>query len=486
MDYYEKYLKYKNKYNSLKNLHGGMKIVINDIVSRDSISIEQFENIFIYATNVEIVSVNSLIGFIVRITLPENYTPFRSDIIDVDNKLMNLQINMLPTTGVKLVDIIFKICIIQEISEPRINNYESYRKYTCTLQELTNEYFTQRKIYDTSMMNGGIPVCPDVISLLTFSNSTFNSLFINDQDQDQSNLSNIFSTNPVFQYINREVNNIDLPITRTVGIILMESLPPSFKPLYDLKILEKPYHPSELFIKMAESILTNYLIIFFRSGLILLDAHVRNWMYDNCQQFNQFKVKAIDFGNVVDRNTEIDKIVRYSNNTFSKLSLETIRSFATLMGCDPSNINNVFDAVNIIREEIIFLNCLIKNNPDGKILWQPDGAPPINIIISDTKVMQIDSCMILIHRILVLSAYIGCFYNISENGKQGAQMIYIFNVIFKNRCEDLKQMINFKISNNLTVYLNFLPTGTKEFTISTYMNIKECIKDYLEPTPSRK
>ena len=85
MNYCEKYIKYKNKYNNLKILSGGMKIVINNIVSRNTITIEQFENIFRYATNIEIVSVNSVTGFIFRITIPENITPFRSDIIDIDN-----------------------------------------------------------------------------------------------------------------------------------------------------------------------------------------------------------------------------------------------------------------------------------------------------------------------------------------------------------------------------------------------------------------
>jgi hypothetical protein len=239
MDYYEKYLKYKNKYKNLKNLDGGMKIIINDNVTRDSITDKQFENIFKYATNVEIVSVSSLTGFIFRITLPENITIFRSDIIDTDGNLMNLQTNMLPNTGVKLVDIIFKICIIQEYREPKINNYNLYKKISCTLKELTDEYYVQRKIYDTTTMNGGIPVCLDVISLLTFSNSKFNCLFIKDQS-DESNLSNIFSANPVFQYINREVNNIHLRITRSVGIILMESVPSSYKQLKFLIIDSKP------------------------------------------------------------------------------------------------------------------------------------------------------------------------------------------------------------------------------------------------------
>ena len=481
MDYYEKYLKYKNKYKNLKNLDGGMKIIINDNVTRDSITGKQFENIFKYATNVEIVSVSSLTGFIFRITLPENITIFRSDIIDTDGNLMNLQTNMLPNTGVKLVDIIFKICIIQEYREPKINNYNLYKKISCTLKELTDEYYVQRKIYDTTTMNGGIPVCPDVISLLTFSNSKFNCLFIKDQS-DESNLSNIFSANPVFQNINREVNNIHLRITRSVGIILMESVPSSYKQLKFLIIDSKP---TELFIEMSKRVLANSLIIFFRSGIILLDAHLKNWMYDNCQPFNQFKIKAIDFGRVYDRNTDIDKIEIYTRKYFLKESIKKRQNFAVLMDHNSIHVKTVLHISNIMRDELIALNCLIKKNPDGKILWQPDCTPPINITISDTKVMQIDSCMILMHRIFVISAFIDYFHNMSKFGKNTCQMVDIFNILFRSRCSNINDMIKYNLNINLIEYLNYISPEAKEFTILSYMEIKEYVKTYLEPTPSR-
>jgi hypothetical protein len=312
MNFCEKYIKYKNKYKNLKNLSGGMKIVINDIVSRNTITSVQFENIFRYTTNIEIVSVSSVTGFIFRITIPENITPFRSDIIDTDNKLMNLERNMLPNTGLKLIDIIFKICIIQNEPEPKIDNFCSIYKKSCTLKELNNEYYIQRRIYNTTMANGGIPVCPDVISLLIFSNIHFKNLFM---DPQSCNLSNNFSKNFVFQFINEQVNNKKLPIKRSVGIILMESLPSTYK---QLKILNKDTLQINLFIEMSKRVLANYLIIFFRSGQILLDAHLGNWMYDNSQSLSQFKVKAIDFGAVIDRNTELNIIITLIYRFFEK------------------------------------------------------------------------------------------------------------------------------------------------------------------------
>jgi hypothetical protein len=492
MDYYEKYLKYKNKYKNLKKIHGGMKIVINDNVSRDLITVKQFEDIFRYATNIEIVSVDSLTGFIFRIKIPENITIFRSDIIDTDGKLMNLQSNMLPNTGVKIVDVIFKICIIQEKRGPKINNFNSINKISCTLQKLKDEYNTQRKIYDTSMINGGIPVCPDVISLLIFSKINFQKLFIESQS---CNLSNIFSENPVFQYINREIDDRSLPIIRSVGIILMESLPSTYKQLY---ILKKDIMQKDLFLEMSKRVFANFIIIFYRSGIILLDAHLKNWMFDNCQYFNQFKVKAIDFGRFIDINTQLNIIEMYSRQYFESAEQDIMQNFAVLMDHDTSNVTDEDDdddyddeyddedVSKMLVDELISLNYLIKSNLYGQILWQSDGAPPINIIISDTKVMQIDSCMILIHRILVLSSYIDYFHNMFKFNKNFGQMKDLFNVLFRNRCDNFEKMMDYNLGINLVNYLNMISPEAKEFTILAYMDIKEYIKNYLEPTLSRR
>jgi hypothetical protein len=476
MNFCEKYIKYKNKYKNLKTLSGGMKIVINDIVSRNTITIEQFENIFRYATQVEIVSVNSLTGFILRIKIPENITPFRSDIIDTDSELMNLEKNMLPNTGIKLIDIILKICIIQEKLEPRIKDFNfNIVKETCTLQELKDEYYMQRRIYDTSMINGGIPVCPDVISLLIFSNISFKKLFIEPQS---CNLSNIFSKNPVFRYINSEV---DGRITRSVGIILMESLPSSYK---QLKILKNDTNQINLFIEMSKRVLANYIIIFFRSRQILLDAHLGNWMYDNCQSISQFRVKAIDFGRVLDINTAINKIMFLIEKIFEKKQTRYRNQFIELMGFNSIDNITTTQICKIIKNEFIHLNCLIMENSDGKILWQPDCTPPININISSTKVMQIDSCMILIHRILVISAFIDYFYNNYLYSKKNNQMFNIFNILFRLRCTNLDVMIQYKLGINLKKYLDVISSEAKEFTILAYMDIKEYIKSYFEPIPS--
>jgi hypothetical protein len=466
--------------------NGGMKIVINDIVSRENITEEQFVSIFQHTTNVEIVSTGSLTGFIIRATIPEEFSPFESDIIDSSGNLLEAEQYMHPATGVKLVDIIFKLCIVQPKNGPNIDDYNSANKGTCTLHELKDEYHTQRKVYDTSMSYGGIPICPDVITLLTFTATNFTDVFINPS----SRLSAIFGANPVFQYLNTQVNKRNIFVTRSIGLIIMESLPSSYNPLRTLELpgtdpLTTAANKA-LFPEMAERVLANYLILFFRGGIIPLDAHMRNWMYDTSQQVDLFKIKAIDFGRVLERRTQLDKITDITRKYFLRHTSSSIRGFVEIMGCEPLSGNQDISASNVMRHEMIVLNRLIKYNQNGRILWEPDSYSYIPIKITDEKMMQIDSSMMLIHRIFVLCALIDSFYNFVNYEKEYCQMVGIFNVLFRKRCTNLDDMRKWHLGINLADYLNAMAKpDSKEQTILSYMRIKEYIQQYLEPTSCR-
>ena len=462
--------------------NGGMKIVINDTVSRENITEAQFVSIFQHTTNVEIVSTGSLTGFIIRATIPEEFSPFQSDIVDSSGNLLEASQYMHPATGVKLVDIIFKLCIVQPKNGPNIDDYNSVHKGTSTLQELKDEYYTQRKIYDTSMSYGGIPICPDVIALLTFTETNFTDVFINPI----SRLSAIFSTNPVFQYLNTQVNKRNIFVTRSIGLIIMESLPASYTPARTLEKSLTSVVEKALLTEMAERILANYCILVFRSGIIPLDAHMRNWMFDNTQQIGQFKVKAIDFGRVLDRRTQLDKITDITRRYFLRHTSSSILGFVEIMGCEPLSDNRAVSASNVMRHEMIVLNRLIKYNQNGRILWEPDSYSYIPIKITDEKMMQIDSSMMLIHRIFVLCALIDSFYNFVNYEKEYCQMMGIFNVLFRNRCTNLDDMRKWHLGINLADYLNaMVKSDSKNQTILSYMRIKEYIRQYLEPTSCR-
>jgi hypothetical protein len=465
--------------------NGGMKIVINDTVSRENITEAQFVSIFQRTTNVEIVSTGSLTGFIIRATIPAEFSPFQSDIVDSSGNLLEATQYMHPTTGVKLTDIIFKLCIIQNNSVPNIDDYNSVHKGTSTLQELKDEYYTQRKIYDTSMSYGGIPICPDVIALLTFTKSNFTNVFINPD----SSLYPIFGTNPVFEYLNTQANKKHISVERSVGIIIMESLPASYTPVRTLEKSITSVVEKALYTEIAERILANYCILVFRSGIIPLDAHMRNWMFDNTQQVGQFKVKAIDFGRVLDRRTQLDRIKNITYAYLGKygtglLQQKLVRKIARLLGHDSIDENTAIYGAEIMRQEMVLLNRIIKNNQNGRILWQPDNF--IWVTTYDEQVMQIDSSMMLIHRIFILGALIDSFYNFARYKKEYCQMVSIFNVLFRLRCTNPEDMIQWRLGVNLENYLDALTKPeSKEYTIQSYMRIKNYIREYLEPTSQR-
>ena len=465
---------------------GGMKIVINDTVSRENITEAQFINIFQHTTNIEIVSTGSLTGFIIRATIPEEFSPFESDIVDISGNLLGAAQYMLPKTGVKLVDIIFKLCIVQPNHGPHIDDYDSVHKGTCTLHELKDEYHTQRKVYDTSMSYAGTPICPDVIALLTFTATNFTDVFINPS----SRLSAIFGVNPVFQYLNTQVNKWNIFVVRSIGLIIMESLPSSYKPLRTLELPSiDPLTTAAnkaLFPEMAERVLANYLILFFRGGIIPLDAHMRNWMYDNSQQVDPFKIKAIDFGRILERRNQLDKITDITRRYFLRRSSSSISGFVEIMGCAPLSGNQAVSASNVMNREMVILNRLIKYNQNGRILWEPDSHRYTPIKITDEKVMQIDSSMMLMHRIFVLSALIDSFHNFVEYEKEYCQMMGIFNVLFRKRCTNLDDMRKWHLGVNLADYLNaMVKPDSKEQTILSYMRIKKYVQQYLEPTSCR-
>jgi hypothetical protein len=87
------------------------------------------------------------------------------------------------------------------------------------------------------------------------------------------------------------------------------------------------------------------------------------------------------------------------------------------------------------------------------------------------------------HRIFVISAFIDYFHNMSKFNKNSCQMFEILNILFRSRCTNLKDMMKYNLRINLVDYLNRISPEAKEFTILSYIDIKEYVKNYLEPTP---
>uniref|UniRef100_A0A6C0EYN5 Uncharacterized protein n=1 Tax=viral metagenome TaxID=1070528 RepID=A0A6C0EYN5_9ZZZZ len=513
--------------------YGGMKIIFKNSSGEDEVvrkitSMRQFISIFANTIDIDIISVDSLTGFILRITLPEDATPFRSDIFNEAGELMTAEEHKQPTTGRHVTQHILKCCIIQPYKEPQIVEYTpGRRKGTCKKEEFINEYKAQSIVYDTTMAYGGMPVCPDVYACLEFNLLEFREVFFPDSlSPGHAGLpsigTDVFKDNLVFQYLLRQMEAVLLPVAgqpafeRKVGIIIMESIPSSYSPLMNLyNSLPPPSVPlsiytsnpvlgrrKQLFEQITERALVICVIMFYRSGFIPLDAHMGNWMYDTSQRFDQFKVRAIDFGRFFFRKGEknikqIRKVITLYVRQFGGIGASLanmLNSFAILLNVEPSKITTALEAGDQVGESFMDLNKIIKRNQNGSILWNPQNAMnqyPIVVTPATAthpeQTMEIDSCMIIIHSILFLIAVVdSCYNSICLRNHHFCQLRNIFSVLFGIKCNNLTEIIRHGVSINLEDYLNSMPDYNERIhTIQTYERIRDYIRGYLRVSDER-
>ena len=504
---------------------GGMKLVVKndrgeDISIREVRDLLEFINIFSNTIHVHNVSVNSLTGFILRITLPHDATPFRSDIFNERGELMNADEYQLPNTGRLVTQHILKCCIIQPHKEPRIADFTAGRhKGTCTSRQFVNEYNDQSDIYNATMAYGGMPVCPDVYAVMELNLTQFREIFFPDTlpPGHVSSLpamgTNVFKENRVFRYL---LAQLEAPLPpsfeRKVGIMLMESLPPSYAPLMDLHAtFPTAANPAaisasaifterkRLFDDMTYRSLAICIIIFYRIGYIPLDAHLGNWMYDTTQSVNQFKVQAIDFGRVISHTEYVSveairnyirSYIRLYNNPAEKALV--ISGLARLLGIDRSTVGSAEMCGTKVGEIVVALNKLIRRNQNGSILWNPTGRRFAVVTRPAApgypeQTLEVDSCMILIHRIIFLIALIdGCFNSCMIRNHHFCQLRDLFSSLFGIKCNNLNSMIGDRVYIDFVSYLRAIPTDRERIrTIYAYRRIRDNIGEYLRVTPQR-
>ena len=509
-----------NTMNGMNIQTGGMKIIVKNDRGRDTTirkikDKRDFISIFSNTVRVEVVSVDSLTGFILRITLPADSTPFRSDIFNESGELMNADEYQLPNTGQIVTEHILKFSIVQADSRNRVEKFNSVvRKGTCTSNELTREYTAQSYLYDATMAYGGMPVCPDAYAIMEFNLAEFREIFFPDTLSPRHVglppiTTNIFRENAVFRYLLRQM---ELDSSRSVGIIVMESLPPSYQTVKSLySTFYKISSPSAmspallqnklLFNEMTERILSICVIVFYRTGCIPLDAHLGNWMYDTTQSLEQFKIRAIDFGKVISFRGKqgIDTIMNYirvyirvlSNNSMTYKNL-IIKKFARILNIPLSKMHTAELCGTMIGEIFTKLIKTIRRNMNGHLLWHPTGAT-FQVVTKDAtsrspaETMEVDSCMILIHKILFLISLVdGCFNSITYDNHHFCQLRDSLSYVFGLKCNNLESMIGNNVYIDLVSYLTSMSNYSKRIeAIQSYARIRDYIGNYLHVSSER-
>jgi hypothetical protein len=282
---------------------GGIKVMIgrtddasdpnNNPLTRQVLTADLFSNVLNHVTNVDVISVSSLSSFVVTAHLPEEPALFRSDTIAQDDEYLQVGKIMDEKSGKIIRQIVLKICILKNNSGARTVtptftvSGRNHEKEAVSVLDFTNEYEIQRYLYSSMMSYSGNPFCPDAFGFLTI--PAVNGL-------------NIFDNIIARIQPNNRFHNIHTYLTSLyannlfVGVILMDSIPSSYRSVRDFTPGHQLYNPAH-YTNLSELILSIYILTIYRGKLFLLDAHSENWLC-NPTASELSRVKAIDFGRV--------------------------------------------------------------------------------------------------------------------------------------------------------------------------------------------
>jgi len=467
---------------------GGIKIIYDSKVVSKFDHKALFIDILRKATSIETVSVASLTGLILRINIPEAFTPFRSDVFGEQNGLLNSENYMLPNTGMKIIQLVLKCCIIQELSasELELDNFDSkYRKKPAKLAEMIHEFKAQRFAYKETLKLGGSPVCPDAVAFVKLSSAEFERLFYEDET-----MPDIYANNAAFQYISDQLDAY--PNIRAVSFTLMESVSPEYEAISafvsNIKLLSPDEQQEKLpiFHDIALRVLAIYVVLFYCSGIIQLDGHLGNWMYLKegvstllpIEQtlMSPFLIKAIDFGQIFFREKDVDKINQTTKKYFQRFKdsrPRRLEQFADILGVEPDFIRTAEEAGDAFENVFEQLNRSVAQDPRGSILWEGN-----TVVHPD---LQIDESMVIIHKILFLGMLVDSFYNTVRINKEEHrfQMRTIFDAVYGGDCHTPIDMMNEQLGHDLHAYISNLADEDQDEMRSNLTKIKKYIGDYL-------
>lgn len=474
-----------NKYQT-----GGIKIIADSKVVNQFDHKTLFIEILKKTVSVETLSVASLTGLLLRLNIPEDRTPFRSDVVDEQNRPLHSDTYMLPNTGIKITQLVLKCCIIQELDSKllELDNFHSkYRKKPAKLSEMVREFKTQRLAYEQTLKLGGSPVCPDAIAFIRLSSAEFQGLFFADNDE----IPEIYAKNPVFQYIRDQL--ADYPNIRAVSLTLMESIAPTYEPLSAFvstikkRPVEEQHDQLPVFQDIALRVLAITVVMFYFVGILPLDGHLGNWMllrqgaWSSLLPIEQsimspFRIRAIDFGQCFFRNknlAEINHTMKQYFQRFTDTRSRRLQQFAQLLGFQDNFIQSEEEAGDAFAQVLQQLNRAIDADPRGSILW--DGNA---VIHAD---LNIDESMQLIHKILFLAMVIDSCHNTvrMNTADHRFQMRAIFDTVYGGDCHTPVDMMNEQLGYDLHAYMANLVDEDQAELHYCLTKIKKYVGDYL-------
>ena len=484
-----------------RSQHGGIKVLLPNyhqpVMEREIKNIQGLKTILLNTRNIQVVSTGSLNSFVLRLHLdpsPSNIL-FRSDTLDTKKQFLSKQHKSLSSeqldneeTGLPIHEIIIKICIVGLPTQKlTLNCFNGAEKDWISVDELINEYNTQRYLYSSMMSISGNPFCPDAFGIVTIDPPPItNPITPINIFREVPNIQSILQSDAVLNSINEYLNRYSSMGLR-IGVIIMESIPPSYNPIYNFSLRTQPGYDKNTYKKLCEGIAAINILSIYRGKMFHLDAHPGNWLCNPKLPLLQ-QIKEIDFGRVyrIDNPTNTQRFIHDIKQNIERYIKNNIRfndddkkeftnRFYLLFGLNDEQLNRYFSEQNLDTKITYAKNLFgleINNTIDLFRTNEYFSKPYISMDHEERK-MNIK----MIHRLILLSALTDSFYNCANYDATQAQISHIYNIILNITVSNPENIINYPITIDLDEY-NLIRHDKAIVLNATYRRVYDTIYNY--------
>ena len=482
-----------------RSQQGGIKVLLPNyyqpVMEREIKNIQGLQTILLNTRNIQVVYTGSLNSFVIRLHLDPATVLFRSDTLDTKKQFLSQQHKSLSslqveneTDGLPVHEIIIKICIIglptQKITLDCFNGAE---KDWISVDELINEYNTQRYLYSSMMSISGNPFCPDAFGIITIDPPQItNPITPINIFRAVPNIQSILQSDAVLNNINEYLNRYSSMGLR-IGVIIMESIPQSYNPIYNFSLRAQPSYNKQTYKKLCEGIAAINILSIYRGKMFHLDAHPGNWLCNPELPLLQ-QIKEIDFGRVyrIDNPTNLQRFIhamKQNIERYIKTSLlydesgkkEFTNRFYLLFGLNDEQLNRYFSEQNLDTKITYAKNLFgleITNTIDLFRTNEYFSKPYISMDYEERK-MNIK----MIHRLILLSTLTDSFYNCANYDATQAQISHIYNIILNITVSNPENIINYPITIDLDEY-NLIRRDKAIVLNATYRRVYDTVYNY--------
>lgn len=482
-----------------RSQQGGIKVLLPNyyqpVMEREINDMTGLKTILLNTRNIQVVSTGSLNSFVIRLHLDPSTVLFRSDTLDTKKKFLSKQHKSLSSLklyneedGLPVHEVIIKICIISPSTNiVSLDCFNGAHKVSLSAQEIINEYNTQRYLYSSMMSGSGNPFCPDAFGRVIIDQSRVDNPNTNiDIFKSVPGIDSIMQSDIELSQINHYLNRYFRKGLQ-IGIIIMESVSSSYRPIYNFSLRAQPSYNKQTYKNLCEGIAAINILSIYRGKMFHLDAHPGNWLCNPKLSLLQ-QIKEIDFGRVyrIDNETNIKNFIddmkrnirfyitdivqggedskkKFTNQFYLLfgLSNETLKTYHSEQNLD----TKIRYAEIVFHEEINRIIQLFRTN-------EYFSKPYISMSHEERK-MNIK----MIHCLILMSALVDSFYNCANYDVTQGQISHIYNIILNITVLNPHNIIHYPITLDLDRY-NLIRPDKATVLNMTYRRVYDIIYGY--------